>query len=201
MNEEKKKKTEWDKMSNFQMHVLTPKGENEWVFHIPNNSYLKMYFAVFPTMERIIILGDLGDWVFARNNAKNFLLTADNKDYFWEKVSSRDNEYSEEKTRKGILDWIKENIEDLKEEMEDWEYKDAMEKYKNPAQLDLESPEAAYNEIHNTYNFDAAHEFLVYTYPARFDYVYRGIEAFRKAYWKLEEEKKKKNTEEKKNEC
>lgn len=175
----------------FKDHVLQQKGENEWSFHQPDSSFYKMYFKVVETMNRIIILGDLGDWIFARNKPLDLFLRADNKDYFWEKISSSKNEYHPEKTRKAVEDFLREQSEsdgefaDEDEEEKGIREEELGEKLKALKRLDLNEPQYAVSELESLGLTDTTYEHLVYTYPDRFEAVWKGIEAFRKKYWEI----------------
>lgn len=167
-------------MKDFSKHIIEIKGENEFLFWKPNESYLKMYFIV--RFGRIIIMGDCYDWIFNRNEPLSLLLSATDKEYFWSKVSNRKDEYSEEKTKKLLKEMWEEELEQLDEDLEEELIDELKEKLKKIEDMDLSTPEVAVSELEEA-NIHPAYECLVYTNPKNFDICWKGIEAFRRIYW------------------
>jgi len=73
----------------FKKHIITEVSDTEWIWKEPDNLTYWMGFKIFK--NRVIIIGDFWDWIFCpgSNREKQFLLGANNKDYFLEKLSNQ----------------------------------------------------------------------------------------------------------------
>lgn len=168
-------------------HQIIENGENDWIWKRPNTITYWMEFIV--RKDRLIIIGDCYDWIFGRSDAKSLLLSANNKEYFWEKRSTAEEVFSEKETKKFLIEAIEEryNVEEDEEIKELGTLKELIAKIKKQYWFfDREVIEFIEYEFPS---LEMPEEYVVRSWPGKFNLMWEGLQAFRKQYWKEHLEK------------
>ena len=203
-NQESNNKKLLDKIiDDFNDHQLTIIDENEFVFARPKTKVYYMHILV--RLNRLIIFGDLGDWVFKNADIRSLLLQANSKDYFFGSCTTSKKEYSPEDTvtslKEKLTELCKENelnkkdtklfLKDIFDFIESSDFSTetlAMDVFEE-LNTKLNKYSNTFKRIYDDFNYlSFDYEDLVDSIPFQFNYIFFGIQAFQKRYWEKQEQ-------------